>query len=247
MLFSENTEKTKWHYLFVVGTREFGAAAAAEFTHKLLHSFGVNPQSEAYLEGRVHVLVGLDANRERVLKSLSAVATHLSKPNGRCFVYYNGHGDQFKDANGDEADGKDEFWKLMGGGIVVDDEISRIFLSTHKTSLLCMICDHCSSGTMIDARINSTTPWIQISSCKDVEDATASSDGGMFTLFGLIPALELLKQNSGGGCFTAMQLYAEISKRIEIPTQHCSIQDSSGEERRLSKSAVLSGLVAVPP
>jgi hypothetical protein len=72
-------------------------------------------------------------------------------------LYLSGHGAQTKDTNGDEADGKDEYY-LTGDGLgIVDDEWNSLFksgLSSAKNGneprTLRVFFDACHSGSMID-------------------------------------------------------------------------------------------------
>jgi len=114
----------------------------------------------------------------------------------------------------------------MGGGRVLDDEITLIFKDKiHESSVLILISDNCSSGTMIDRKLFSTTTsstsgsWICLSSCRDHQDSLATSEGGVFTLYGLIPALEAGKK-------TIREIYSFIQKEIQIPSQHPFVEVS---------------------
>jgi len=104
----------------------------------------------------------------------------------------------------------DEYWKLMGGGTMLDDEISDTFLDISEKSFLVLINDNCSSGTMIDKRRNDR-PWICLSSCQDYQSSLACNEGGIFTLYGLIPGLKT--------CTTIRELYTTILNELKVPTQ----------------------------
>jgi hypothetical protein len=151
----------------------------------------------------------LRPSRAATLAALGACAAHVRQPGRRALVYYYGHGEQVRDANGDEADGRDEVWATQR---VTDDELSRLFGDVHATSRLFVVSDACSSGTMIDRQLNGR-PWATISSAADPQDALATSDGGAFTVWGLLPALRALRNP------TPRQLHAEIARRLDLPTQ----------------------------
>jgi hypothetical protein len=151
----------------------------------------------------------LEKNRSLVIKNLKEIAKELSKPNKKAIVYYYGHGDQIIDTSGDEKDGKDEIWQTQG---IIDDEISLIFKDIHNSSTLYLFSDSCSSGSMIDEYYNKKD-WVTISSCNDKQDSLATSDGGVFTLWGLIPALETIKQ-----C-TPQQIHNYVKNNIQINSQ----------------------------
>jgi hypothetical protein len=151
----------------------------------------------------------LERNRELVIKNLKDIVQQLSKPNQKAIIYYYGHGDQVRDISGDEKDGKDEIWQTQG---IIDDEISKIFSSIHDSSTLYLFSDSCSSGSMIDKYYNKKD-WVTISSANDKQDSLATSDGGVFTLWGLIPALETITD-----C-TPRMIYEYIIKNIQIRSQ----------------------------
>jgi len=124
-------------------------------------------------------------NREKIITEMKNIADFLEKPNNKSIIYYFGHGDQVLDLNNDEIDGKDEIWKTQN---ILDDEISEIFKNIDNKSRLYLFSDSCSSGWMIDKKINDK-PWITVSSCNDFQDWLATWDGGVFTIWGFIPCL----------------------------------------------------------
>lgn len=151
----------------------------------------------------------LERNRSLVFENLKEIAQDLHKPNKKAIIYYYGHGDQIRDMSGDEKDGKDEIWQTQG---IIDDEISKIFANIHDTSTLYLFSDSCSSGSMIDEYYNKKD-WVTISSANDRQDSLATSDGGVFTLWGLIPALETIKD-----C-TPRKLHKYIKENVQIQSQ----------------------------
>ena len=160
-------------------------------------------------------LLGTNANQRNVETYLNEAAQYLIYPNRKAIIFYNGHGDQKPDLNKDENDGKDEFWRLMGGGVILDDDLSLFFNKIHDKSFLFLISDCCSSGTMLDIKLNNR-PWICLSSCNDNEDSLASSAGGIFTIFGLLPAIS--KYNN------LADICDYIKQNINIQTQNYYIQ-----------------------
>tara|TARA_Y100000389_G_scaffold190034_1_gene214464 strand:- start:421 stop:1065 length:645 start_codon:yes stop_codon:yes gene_type:complete len=148
-------------------------------------------------------------NRNLVLNSLKNLALYLNEPNSKAIIYYYGHGDQIRDRSGDEKDGKDEIWQTQG---ILDDEISKIFKDINNSSTLYLFSDSCSSGSMIDKKYNKKN-WVTISSSNDRQDSLATSDGGVFTIWGLIPALKNLKS------VTPKNIHDYIKKNIQIKSQ----------------------------
>lgn len=147
-------------------------------------------------------------DRNLVLNDLKQIAEYLEQPNNKAIVYYFGHGDQIRDMNGDEEDHKDEIWKTQN---IIDDEITEIFKNINEKSYLFMFSDACSSGSMIDD--NNKRNWITISATNDVQDALAEDDGGVFTLYGLIPALNNLQVHS------PKNIHDYIKSAIDIDSQ----------------------------
>lgn len=226
------TQTPNTHILVISCIPEFGVKAAtslAECVKKALLSrlpappHVVAPPSPP--PPIVETLVGSQASKTAVLGAIKRVAAFTAGgENRRGWVYYSGHGDQTRDAaGGDETvDHLDEFWKLPSGGALLDDEITAALVQTptRKTSLNIFISDSCSSGTMIDANPSSSnTNWVLISACRDNENALATFDGGVFTMFGLIPALTTIKTP-----LTAAELFRGI--KIDIPDQHVSLHSS---------------------
>jgi hypothetical protein len=148
-------------------------------------------------------------NRNKCINGLKKMAHHLSKPDNKGIVYYFGHGDQVRDRNGDETDGMDEKWVTQN---ILDDEISTIFNYIHNKSVLYLFSDSCSSGSMIDKKINNKN-WVTFSSSNDKQDSLTTSEGGVFTVWGLLPALEALCNP------TPIELYNYMKSVICINTQ----------------------------
>jgi hypothetical protein len=204
----------EWHVLVLAGIGEFGDESAKNLEAKLRKTIEDKCRSSG-IEVSYHSLVGSQVNRQNAISSLKRAAGYLEHPNRRVLLYYNGHGDQQRDRNNDEDDGKDEYWKLMGGGVVLDDELSAMFGGIHESSYLWIISDNCSSGTMLDRQLNDR-PWILLSSCQDHQDSLASSEGGIFTLFGILPHLTSVD--------TVRQLAERLRQSIDIPGQRFRLE-----------------------
>jgi hypothetical protein len=188
-----------------VGIPEFGTKQA-KHTSQLLIEVLQNRSQKL----KITKLLGNEVNYNNVRDLLFACNQYLSSPNRKAIIYYNGHGDQTPDLNGDESDGMDEYWRLMGGGRMLDDEISSIFKDISETSFLLLINDNCSSGTMIDKKLNNR-PWVCLSSCQDYQDSLACEYGGIFSLYGLIPGLKT--------CNTVRELYNSILNDVQLASQ----------------------------
>lgn len=148
-------------------------------------------------------------SRNKCINGLKKMANHLCNPENKGIVYYFGHGDQVRDRNGDEPDGMDEKWVTQN---ILDDELSLIFNSIHNKSVLYLFSDSCSSGSMIDKKLNNKN-WITFSSCNDRQDSLTTSEGGVFTLWGILPALELFTNP------TPRELHKFITSSLCINTQ----------------------------
>jgi len=189
----------------MVGIPEFGMEQAKTTSNKLITTLKKRTNKL-----KITTLLGNDVNYNNVRKLLIDCNEYLSHKNRKAIIYYNGHGNQTKDLDGDESDGMDEYWHLMGGGKMLDDEISKIFKDISDKSFLLLLNDNCSSGTMIDKRLNDR-PWVCLSSCQDHQDSLACGDGGIFTLYGLIPGLEI--------CNTIKDLHDEILRNMDVKSQ----------------------------
>ena len=172
-------------------------------------------------------LCGPSVSKARILPELKRLAEYAAGgPGRRAIVFYTGHGDQMADRSGDEADGRDEFWRVPSGPPVIDDDISRVFASTptHPESLVLLISDSCSSGTMIDrALMPAKSAWATIAACRDSESALSTSDGGAFTLFGLIPALQNPNVKTVG------ELFECSASKLSFGDQHVTVNYSAPE------------------
>jgi hypothetical protein len=153
-------------------------------------------------------------NKEKIISEMKNIALILEKPFNKSIIYYFGHGDQVKDFNGDELDGKDEIWKTQN---ILDDEISNIFKNINVDSRLYLFSDSCSSGSMIDKKINNKS-WISLSSSNDLQDSLSTSEGGVFTLWGLIPCLENTLKNNSKLSFNDIYLFVKNNIFIDSQT-----------------------------
>ena len=114
----------------------------------------------------------------------------LQEPFTVGYIVMVGHGNQIPDANGDEQDGLDEVYQAPDGTIS-DDEMTQLANSIHDDSLLVLVSDHCSSGTMLDSSDSCTKSWVNIASSLPYEDSYTSGDGNVMT--GCL--LEVLKKH----------------------------------------------------
>ena len=88
-----------------------------------------------------------------------------------------GHGNQVPDAGIlDELDGLDEVYQLPGGN-VYDDDLTTL---ANNPGFLLLVCDFCSSGTMLDSALALPgVDWVNVSSCSPSQDSYASGDGNV--------------------------------------------------------------------
>ncbi len=127
-----------------------GSGADADAMVGLLTgSFGFRPE-------QIKVLKDADATRDRILDAMQSWLVQGSKPGGRVFFSYSGHGFYVPDQNGDEEDGLDEVLiphdavpKADGtvDNIIRDDEI-RDILKRMPDRKITIVVDSCHSGTM---------------------------------------------------------------------------------------------------
>lgn len=190
--------------LIICFVPEFSSNSMKDISKKVEKAF-ITASNKTELD----IIKIIERNKNLVIKNLQDIASELSLPNKKAIIYYYGHGDQIADTSGDEKDGKDEIWHTQD---ITDDHISKIFSNIHDSSTLYLFSDSCSSGSMIDKYYNNKN-WVTISSCNDVQDSLATSDGGVFTLWGLIPALESIKD-----C-TPQLIFNYINNNIQISSQ----------------------------
>jgi hypothetical protein len=196
-------------------------------------------------------LVGGAATPAAVADAIRGAVSHLAIPDSRAVIYYNGHGDQIRDApNGDErgGDGRDEVWRLPRGGILTDDAITAIIDAAPcaPSSFVTLVSDSCSSGTMIDdtaaagagagPRSAGAANWCCIAACSPTQSALGTADGGVFTLFGLIPTLRELSLRDS--CATAHEIREGVARRLSIPTQTLTITTAGGRAALLHSPIV---------
>ena len=66
------------------------------------------------------------------------------------WVHYSGHGTRVRDKNGDERDGYDEALCPLSGGVILDDELNKLFAKIKRDKRLICVFDCCHSGTALD-------------------------------------------------------------------------------------------------
>jgi hypothetical protein len=170
-------------------------------------------------------LFNRNVSKRNVVDKMGQIAHFLAEGENRiAFVYYFGHGNQIRDLNGDEEDGMDEYWALYGGGRMLDDDISYLFNTISPKNKLILWSDSCSSGTMIDIKLNSKN-WITYTSCKDCQDSYTTFDGGVATIWGFAP---LLTKN-----YMPDEYYAALMKRLSIVGQ--TLQYNYGNKEVISE------------
>jgi len=103
---------------------------------------------------QVEVLQDRQATYANVRAALQKLVSGINSGD-RALFYFSGHGAQFKDANSDEKDGKDEALILYDSkwqgeearNVLLDDEIGALIGAMNNGELL-MLVDACNSGTV---------------------------------------------------------------------------------------------------
>ena len=111
----------------------------------------------------------------KCLDSLKKMAKYLNEPANSGIVYYYDHRDDEKRTTTD----------------ISNVELSHIFDMIDRMSVLYMFNDSYYSDLMIDKKINDRN-WITIGSARNRPDDHTPIDGGVFTIWGIFPALEAL-------------------------------------------------------
>lgn len=229
-------------YLLVISKDYWGTQTseqiAKSFSEQLSNLISI-PQSH------IKHLIGNDVSLTRVKDTIYTFVNQalLDNPHEpKLYIYINGHGNQTMDANGDELqtnteinethiDGQDELYQLPDGNLV-DDELTRIIdnavLNSNAFSrpFVCIISDHCSSGSMID-KSQLYYDWVSIGSSLDNQDSFVSGDGNVMT-FCLMNVLETNKENLSE--LTSLNIFTLLSEEmknsfigeLQSPTFHIS-------------------------
>ena len=99
------------------------------------------------------ILTGNMANRANIEKTVNDWLINGVSEKDRVFIYFSGHGGHFKDKNGDEADGYDEYIttydlgdKKTDGGYILDDDLSA-WIKAIPSHYKMIMLDSCHSGT----------------------------------------------------------------------------------------------------
>lgn len=183
-------------YLLVISKDYWGTqkseSIAKEFSKTLSNLIGIPKNNIMHLIGdEVTINKVKDTIYRFVIESL------LDNPNEpRLFIYINGHGNQTVDSNGDEMrsnidinetyiDNLDELYQLPDGNLLDDDLTSIIDQAILHSNVVnrpcvCLISDHCSSGSMID-KTQRFFDWISIGSSLDNQDSFVNGDGNIMT------------------------------------------------------------------
>jgi hypothetical protein len=114
------------------------------------------------------------------------VARVNASPPSVGYVYLAGHGGQVPDGDGSEDDGCDEVFALPDGNLT-DDWLAHALSSvTDPRSLVVVVSDHCSSGSMLDRGGGGGAAgggrWVSVGSSLDREDSYAGGDGNIMTV-----------------------------------------------------------------
>lgn len=185
-------------------------------------------------ESNIKHLIGNDVSLIKVKDTIynfvnQALLDNPHEP--RLFIYINGHGNQTMDANGDELDGQDELYQLQDGNLI-DDELTRIIdqavlnSNAFNRPCVCIISDHCSSGSMVD-KTQLYYDWISFGSSLDNQDSFVNGDGNVMT-YCLMNVLESNKENLSE--LTALNIFTLLSEEmkssfigeLQSPTFHIS-------------------------
>lgn len=87
-----------------------------------------------------------EATADRVIGEIGQAAYNLDE-NGILLLTYSGHGGQFPDSTGQEADGKNETWVLYDRQ-VIDDELYCLWNKFAAGARIFVLSDSCHSGTV---------------------------------------------------------------------------------------------------
>lgn len=229
-------------YLLVISKDYWGT----QTSEKIAHEFSKQLSTMLNIsDNHITHLIGNDVSLSKVKDTIYHFVNTclLDNPHEpKLYIYINGHGNQTMDANGDEmqtnvienetyVDGQDELYQLPDGNLI-DDELTRIVdnavlhSSAFSRPFVCIISDHCSSGSMID-KTQLYFDWISIGSSLDNQDSFVSGDGNVMT-FCLMNVLEANKDNISE--LTALNIFTLLNNEmknsfigdLQSPTFHVS-------------------------
>jgi hypothetical protein len=229
-------------YLLVISKDYWGT----QTSEKIAREFSKQLSTQICIpNSHITHLIGNEVSLSKVKDTIySFVNTSLldNPHEPKLYIYINGHGNQTMDANGDEInqtvdsnetniDSQDELYQLPDGNFI-DDEFTRIIDSAVLHSgafsrpFICIISDHCSSGSMID-KTQLYFDWISIGSSLDNQDSFVSGDGNVMT-FCLMTVLEsnkdMLSEISALNLFTFLnnEMKNSFIGELQSPTFHIS-------------------------
>jgi hypothetical protein len=172
-------------YLLVISKDYWGTQTSENTAEKFSKEFS---NSIGILSDNITKIIGKDVYLKNVKDTIYSFIykSLLDNPiEPRLYIYINGHGNQITDNNHDELDGQDELYQLPDGNLL-DDELTEIIDKAVFNSnvvnrpVICLISDHCSSGSMID-KTQKYFDWITIGSSLDNQDSFVSGDGNVMT------------------------------------------------------------------
>lgn len=186
-------------YALIIGTDTYSspdirplryAEADARAVRDVLLRVTIN--GEAVLPDNTRMLLGSQATRDAIARSIKGWLTDVATTGDTVVVYFSGHGVQADDASGDEKDKLDELLCVTDSDtsdvntFLSDDDLNRWLTAVAATTRL-VILDSCHSGTgakalykdangvrearIAPSRITQTTVAQQIQRERGIEDA----------------------------------------------------------------------------
>eukprot|EP00928_Gymnodinium_smaydae_P063241 TRINITY_DN46892_c0_g1_i1.p1 TRINITY_DN46892_c0_g1~~TRINITY_DN46892_c0_g1_i1.p1 ORF type:complete len:291 (-),score=65.78 TRINITY_DN46892_c0_g1_i1:74-946(-) len=165
--------------------------------------------------------------KQNVLNAISQIARRC-QPDDVFFFFYAGHGVSVEDTSGDEKDGQDEAFALVGpdgkvdkGTVLIDDDFTQHLLQTlHPTVRVICFNDCCHSGTILDLNNYSHDEAVMqreivcISGARDDQTAKEEEEGGGCATHAMLGAIDALDNSQDGqysinGVFNEMQKYMD--------------------------------------
>lgn len=229
-------------YLLVISKDYWGT----QTSEKIATDFSKQLATQIHIpDNHITHLIGNNVSLQKVKDTIySFINTSLldNPHEPKLYIYINGHGNQTIDANGDEVtqvvdsnetniDGQDELYQLPDGNLI-DDELTGIIdnavlhSSAFSRPFVCIISDHCSSGSMID-KTQMYYDWISIGSSLDNQDSFVSGDGNVMT-YCLMNVLEankdILSEMTALNLFTFLnnEMKSSFIGELQSPTFHIS-------------------------
>ena len=132
------------NYSIIKPDLKYGEGDATLMKETFIKYLGIKEES-------IKMLLGKEATRRGIEYAIKDWLKSRVNPGDKAIFYFSGHGMQFDDLNGDEADSKDELLCPYDSGMLdvsfIKDDYLNSWLKEVNTDFKLVILDCCHSGT----------------------------------------------------------------------------------------------------